>query len=144
MDDADPPARVDGCAVRTAFVLGGGGVLGASQVGMLRALVDAGISADVVLGTSVGALNGVVFAADPAGGPGRLTELWGSLDGANVFTDRAWRQAARVAKHRTHLHSAQPLRTWRHDAVQARSFEELEIPFACVAANIENARDRTR
>ncbi|HEU0288258.1 MAG TPA: patatin-like phospholipase family protein, partial [Nocardioidaceae bacterium] len=37
-----------------ALVLGGGGVLGASQVGMLRALDDAAITPDLVLGTSVG------------------------------------------------------------------------------------------
>ena len=40
--------------VKTAFVLGGGGVLGAHEVGMLRALSEAGIAPDVVVGTSVG------------------------------------------------------------------------------------------
>jgi hypothetical protein len=44
--------------VKTAFVLGGGGVLGAHEVGMLRALSEAGIRPDVVVGTSVGAING--------------------------------------------------------------------------------------
>ena len=43
---------------RTAFVLGGGGVLGATQVGMLRGLAEADITPDLVLGTSIGALNG--------------------------------------------------------------------------------------
>jgi len=47
-----------------AFVLGGGGVLGASEVGMLRALVSAGVAPDLVIGTSVGAVNGAVFALD--------------------------------------------------------------------------------
>ncbi len=51
---------------RTAFVLGGGGLLGAVEVGMLRALLEAGIEPDVILGTSVGALNGALVAADPA------------------------------------------------------------------------------
>jgi NTE family protein len=41
--------------VKTAFVLGGGGMLGAYEVGMLRALSEAGITPDVVVGTSVGA-----------------------------------------------------------------------------------------
>ena len=48
-----------------AFVLSGGGNLGAIQVGMLRALVERGIRADLVLGCSVGALNGAAYAADP-------------------------------------------------------------------------------
>ena len=48
-----------------AFVLGGGGVLGAAEVGMARALLEAGIRPDLVCGTSVGAINGAAIAADP-------------------------------------------------------------------------------
>ena len=44
--------------MQTAFVLGGGGVLGAHEVGMLQALSEAGIAPDVVVGTSVGAIKG--------------------------------------------------------------------------------------
>ena len=55
--------------MKTAFVLGGGGVLGAHEVGMLRALSEAGIRPDVVVGTSVGAINGAFVAADPASAP---------------------------------------------------------------------------
>ena len=49
----------------TAFVLGGGGLLGAHEVGMLRALAEAGVRPDLVVGTSIGAMNGVIVAADP-------------------------------------------------------------------------------
>ena len=49
----------------TAFVLGGGGVLGAVEVGMLRALLERDIVPDLVLGTSVGALNGALVAREP-------------------------------------------------------------------------------
>ena len=49
----------------TAFVLGGGGMLGAAEVGMLGALLEAGVRPDLVLGSSVGAINGAVIAADP-------------------------------------------------------------------------------
>src|SRR5579872_4608660 len=48
-----------------AFVLGGGGSLGAMQVGMLEALVEHAIVPDLVVGTSVGAINGAILAADP-------------------------------------------------------------------------------
>jgi NTE family protein len=41
------------------FVLGGGGSVGASQAGMLRALAEQHVTADLVVGSSVGALNGV-------------------------------------------------------------------------------------
>src|SRR4051812_49644871 len=60
----------------TAFVLGGGGLLGAHEVGMLRALAEAGIRPDLVVGTSIGAVNGAFVAADPEAAAGRLTELW--------------------------------------------------------------------
>ena len=56
----------------TAFVLGGGGVLGAVEVGMLRALFEREIDPDLVLGTSVGALNGAMVAREPDAG-GRST-----------------------------------------------------------------------
>ena len=62
--------------MRTAFVLGGGGVLGAHEVGMLRALSEAGIRPDVIVGTSVGAINGVFVAADPADAAERLGKMW--------------------------------------------------------------------
>ena len=64
---------------RTAFVLGGGGLLGAVEVGMLRALLEADIRPDLIVGTSVGALNGALVAADPTPAVvDRLVELWRS------------------------------------------------------------------
>src|SRR5215470_7554943 len=49
----------------TAFVLSGGGARGALQAGALRALLEAGIRPDVVVGTSIGAWNGALLARDP-------------------------------------------------------------------------------
>ncbi|MGA8039130.1 MAG: patatin-like phospholipase family protein, partial [Acidimicrobiia bacterium] len=48
-----------------AFVLGGGGRWGAVEVGMLRALDEAGVRPDLILGTSIGAFNGSVVADTP-------------------------------------------------------------------------------
>ena len=68
-EEVDPTTSSDASTSDTSngptFVLGGGGVLGATQVGMLQALLEAGIVPQRILGTSVGALNGVVLAADP-------------------------------------------------------------------------------
>ena len=70
-----------------AFVLGGGGLLGAHEVGMLRALLEAGIVPDLVVGTSVGAINGVVVAEDPTTGAAqRLADLWLDLDSSDLFS----------------------------------------------------------
>ncbi|MBV9593720.1 MAG: patatin-like phospholipase family protein [Actinobacteria bacterium] len=123
-----------------AFVLGGGGVLGATQVGMLRALVDAGIAPDLVLGTSVGALNGAVFAADPSlSSVVRLESLWSSLSESGVFGSSLFAQAARLARHRTSLHSALPLRLLLERQLDVQRIEHLRVRFECVAASIERS-----
>ena len=51
-----------------AFVLGGGGSLGALQVGMLNAMAEHGVVPDLVVGTLVGALNGAIVAAESRAG----------------------------------------------------------------------------
>jgi NTE family protein len=72
----------------TAFVLSGGGSLGAVQVGMLRALTERGIRADVVVGSSVGGLNGAFYAARPdATGVEQLARLWLTVSGHDVYVE---------------------------------------------------------
>ena len=51
---------------RTAFVLAGGAALGAMQAGMVRALYERGITPDLFIGTSAGALNAAFLASRPA------------------------------------------------------------------------------
>ncbi len=89
----------------TAFVLGGGGVLGAAEVGMMRALLEADIRPDLVLGTSIGALNGAMIARDPTlGAIERMSDLWRSArsDGAGVG-DRPIRTVRRAVSTGTHI-----------------------------------------
>jgi len=74
----------------TAFVLGGGGLLGAHEVGMLRALTEAGVRPDLVAGTSIGALNGVLVAADPLGAAERLTRMWQGEELRAAFSEKLW------------------------------------------------------
>jgi NTE family protein len=127
-----PPARV-------AFVLGGGGVLGATQVGMLRALLESGRRPDLVVGTSVGALNGAAIAAEPSlAGVDRLAALWAALSDSGMFSGSLLSQASTLARNRTHLHSAEPLRGLMAGNLPDL-IEELAVPFQCVAASIERA-----
>jgi NTE family protein len=128
---------------RTAFVLGGGGLLGAVEVGMLRALFEAGIRADLVLGTSVGALNGALVAADPGDGViDRLVGLWQSaVENREVWGDGAVRQVTRAVRTGTHLHSARPLRERLHAELGDRSFSDLAIELQVCAASIERAAE---
>jgi NTE family protein len=128
---------------RTAFVLGGGGVLGAVEVGMARALLERDIVPDLIVGTSVGALNGALIAAGPLENVvGRLEALWvaaaeqGSLYSAGAVT--GLRRAVRTG---THVYSARPLRDMLNKELGDTTFEELAIPFQCCAASIERAAE---
>ncbi|HWH28515.1 MAG TPA: patatin-like phospholipase family protein [Mycobacteriales bacterium] len=127
----------------TAFVLGGGGVLGAGEVGMLRALLEAGIRPDLVLGTSVGALNGAFLAADPTvEATVRLAALWDDLAGrGGVFTGSLVARAATMARTGTHLHRRGPLRSLLAEHLPVERIEDLAVPFQCVAASIERAAE---
>ena len=127
----------------TAFVLGGGGVLGAAEVGMLRALFEAGITPDLVVGTSVGALNGALVAAHPEPEVvDRLMQLWESAaSGREVYGDRAVRQVRRVIRTGTHLYDSEPLRKRLHEELGDLRFEDLPVPFQCCAASIERAAE---
>jgi NTE family protein len=124
----------------TAFVLGGGGVLGASQVGMLRALVEAGVQPDHVLGTSVGAVNGALFSADPTlRAVHRMARIWGSLSRDGIFAGSVVNRAVSMARSGTHLHPVGPLRRMLEDNLPVARIEELPVSFQCVAASIERA-----
>jgi NTE family protein len=126
--------------VKTAFVLGGGGVLGAYEVGMLRALSEAGIRPDVVVGTSVGAINGALVAADPARAAALLGQMWQGDALRRAFSGTLWDRAVRLARSGTHLHSMEPLADLLRDMLPVADFAELELPFHCVAASIERAQ----
>ena len=75
----------------TAFVLSGGGSLGAVQVGMLRALAEQQITPDLLVGTSAGALNAVFVSAHGASRTAldRLAGTWAALRRDDVVPFRA-------------------------------------------------------
>lgn len=125
----------------TAFVLGGGGVLGANEVGMLRALLEAGVKPDLVVGTSVGALNGAFVAADPTvEATVGLAALWRQLS-ADVFAGSIAQRAVTAVRTRTHLHPRGPLRRLLEEHLPVENVEDLAVPFQCVAASIERAAE---
>jgi NTE family protein len=130
-----PPRKV-------AFVLGGGGQMGAYEVGMLRALLERGIRPDLVAGTSVGALNGAAIAASPTlATVDGLQTTWLSLGESEIFGGSIYASAANLVRTRTHLHSNRSLRRLIDRTLPVRTFEELEVPFQCVAACIERAAE---
>lgn len=70
----------------TAFVLAGGGSLGAIEVGMLRGLLECGERPDLIVGASAGAINGAYFAADPTlAGVAKMEATWRALRRQHIF-----------------------------------------------------------
>lgn len=125
-----------------AFVLGGGGVLGAVEVGMLRALFRAEIRPDVVIGSSIGAINAAMVAREPEPAViDDLVRLWASPEMNEVYGDSVPRQMRRFAT-RNHLHPPQPLRRMleRHLGPDL-SFAEMRVPLHVVAASIQRAAE---
>lgn len=126
----------------TAFVLGGGGLLGAGEVGMLRALLEAGVVPDLVVGTSVGAVNGAAVAADPTlASVADLTRVWHGLADGDLYRGGAVRRARHFARTRTSVHPSEPLRDLLTERLGDVLIEDLPVPFQCVAASIERAAE---
>jgi NTE family protein len=118
------------------FALAVGGSLGAVQVGQLRALTEAGITADLVVGASVGALNGAAYAADPDGLEA-LAEVWGRLRRDDVFPTAGPR---RGLLRRRPLYDDAGLRELIRSSLHVERFEDLALPFVAVATDARTRR----
>jgi NTE family protein len=121
---------------KTAFVLAGGGSLGAVQVGMLRALIESGVRPDMVVGSSVGAINGAYFAGDPSlEGVAKLERLWCSLRRTDIFP-WTWRRLISFIRGRGHLVTSDGLRRLLDNHLAYRDLEDAVIPVHIVATNV--------
>lgn len=118
------------------FVLGGGGSLGAGQVGMLRALRERDIRPALVVGTSVGSVNGALLALDPDEAPTRLAGIWQRMTRAKVFPGGPLAQLRTLRQYRNHLFPntglAEILRT---ELAGVDDFANLQLPFGTVAVD---------
>ncbi len=126
----------------TAFVLGGARNLGAMQVGMLEALAAAGIVPDLVVGCSVGAVNGAAFARDPSvSGAAALEAVWTRLVRRDVWPVHPVRAPVQLLRRMPAVHGGAGLRRVLTDHLP-ESFEELAVPFHCVAADLRTGAAR--
>jgi NTE family protein len=124
--------------VSTAFVLSGGGSLGAVQVGMLRALAERHITPDLVVGTSAGALN-AVFVAEHGTGPAALDRLagtWAGLRREDVFPVRAPHMLLALTGARASLCTDEGLERLVRRYVSFQRLEEAPIPVHLVATDL--------
>lgn len=128
---------------KTGFVLGGGGNLGAIQVGMLRALLARGIEPDVIVGCSVGALNSAAIAGDPTkDGVDRLAETWIRLKPDDIFPAGRLTGPWMLVRRALSLCGNNALRGLIERCVAFERFEDAEVPFEVVATSLETGRER--
>lgn len=124
---------------KVAFVLSGGGNLGAVQVGMIRALVEHGIKPDVIVGCSVGAINGAAFAAEPnLRGVQRMEALWAKLAAGNpdvMPNKRLVPVPVQLSRKGTSIYAPEPMENLLRSELPAGTFSDLAVPFACVATD---------
>ncbi len=121
---------------KTAFVFAGGGSFGAIQVGMLHALASHGIAADMVFGSSVGALNGAYYAGTPTiEGIRQLGSIWRGLRRQDVFPV-TWRTLLSFVRRRDFLLASEGLRQLIDTHLPYRNLEDAAVPIHVVATDI--------
>lgn len=121
---------------RTAFVFAGGGSFGAIQVGMMQALAAHGVTADMVVGSSVGAMNGAYYAGAPTlAGVKKLAEIWRGLTRQDVFPV-SFRSFVSFLWRRDFLVSHNGIRKLIEDHLPYKNLEDSTIPVHIVATDI--------
>lgn len=121
-----------------AFVLGGGGSWGALHLGMLRALARTDIRPDLVVGTSVGSLNGAIVAADPERALDRLESLWPSVTREDVFPGGVLKGLRTLTTSKAWIFDNEPLTDYLTRALPVTRFEDLALPFVAVATDFNS------
>ncbi len=124
-----PPARIE-------LALGGGAARGFAHIGVIKALEAQGISPDIVVGTSAGAVVGALYAAGLNGF--QIQELSMNMeedqiiDGSGMYSCVA---QTLVSDNRGCI-KGQALQDFINRNVGDRPIEKLNRPFAAVATNL--------
>ncbi|WP_328745288.1 patatin-like phospholipase family protein [Streptomyces sp. NBC_00285] len=112
-----------------AVVVGAGGVLGAAHIGAGYALERRGFVPDMIIGTSVGALNGAIAAAHPRRAAPWLDHVWTQLRRRDVYP-------LGYLSSRTSVFTDRGLRRLIARAGLPSRIEELAVPFVAVATDL--------
>jgi NTE family protein len=122
--------------VTVAFVLSGGASLGAVEVGMLMALRERGIAPDLIVGTSVGALNGGWLAGHPDAPLDELAEIWTKLRRQDVFPLAPVRGFLAFTGRRRSLVPSGHLRALIEHHLTFERLEDAPVPMHVSAVNV--------
>jgi NTE family protein len=127
----------------TAFVLSGGASLGSIQVGMLEALYERDIRPELIVGTSVGALNGAFIASRPPtpATARELADVWRGLSRGQVFPVNPLTGALGFFGARSHLVPASGLRTLIRRHLGVERVEDSAIPLHLIATDVQSGAE---
>ena len=128
---------------RTAFVLAGGASLGAMQVGMLRALYELGITPDLLVGTSAGALNAAFIASRPqtVATAEELARVWRGLHRDDIFPMNPRALISGLINRRDHLVPEGGVRRLAGRHLQFQHLEEASIPLHVIAFDLLSGQE---
>ena len=130
--------------MRVAFVLSGGGSLGAVQVGMLRALYERGIVPDLLVATSVGALNAAFIASRPQAvrTADELAKVWRTLHRSQVFPRNLVTGLLGFLGHRNSMIPSSGLRRLLEEHLEFSRLEDATIPLHVIAVEVLSGDER--
>lgn len=123
-----------------AFVFSGGGSLGAVQVGMLRALGEAGIHPDLCVGSSVGALNAAWLAQNADAGIEDLARTWKGIHREDVFPTTPMQLGLALLARRQYLVSPRGLHGLLERSLGRRRIERLPTRLAIVTTDVNTGQ----
>ncbi|MEY4174972.1 MAG: hypothetical protein RI900_2137 [Actinomycetota bacterium] len=120
-----------------AFVLPGGGALGAYQVGVIRSLTRAGVAPDLLVGVSAGAVNASLFAWNQGvDGVARIESVWRDIQRRDLIRFNPVRLALAVAGRRPSFLDNEPGRRFLRQQLGARLLEHSPVPLVLVATDL--------
>lgn len=115
---------------KIALVLGGGSARGLAHIGVLKVLKRHNIPIDLVVGTSIGALIGTIYALDIP-----------LKDAEERALKISWWQLTDFVISKTGFLEGRILERIITESIKEKGFEDLRIPLAVVTTDIENGEE---
>ncbi len=126
---------------RPALVLGGGGAYGVVQAAYVHAAFEAGFRPSIIVGTSVGSLNGAWLALHPEN-PDELLRIWLGMDRLRLVELNPWRMATRLVRRPLGLVANDIVPRLVREHLRGLSFDDVKLPLGVVATNLTRGEKR--
>lgn len=112
---------------KLGLALSGGGAKGFAHIGVFKLLEECGLMPDVIVGTSVGALMGALFA-----------DGYSADEIKELFSGREFSEFAQLQLPKSGLFDSKRFRHFLRRHLRAKTFEELKTPLIVMATDLDN------